>query len=129
MNVRPWIAIVAACCALAAAACEGSNVFGSNSLGSSGTTARTGTVQGSVLAGGSGLGAVPVILVGQDSTSTDATGVFRFDSLAAATYTVSVRVPLGYTLAAGQTGTQNVTVGAGGTAGATFILQRTTTVP
>lgn len=128
MNVRPWIAIVPACCALAAAACEGSNVFGS-SLGSSGATARTGTVQGTVLAGGSGLGAVPVILVGQDSTSTSATGVFTFDSLAAATYTVSVRVPLGYTLAAGQTASRPVTVGAGGTAGVTIILQQTSIVP
>lgn len=129
MNVRPWIAVCAACCALAAAACDGSNLFGSGAVGTSVTIARSATVQGSVLVGGSGLGDVPVILVGQDSTSTDATGVFRFDSLAAATYTVSVRVPLGYSLAAGQTGTKNVTVGAGGTASATFILQQTSTVP
>ncbi|HET7232933.1 MAG TPA: hypothetical protein VFJ16_23190 [Longimicrobium sp.] len=128
MSVRPWLAIAVACGALAAAACEGSNVFGTQVTSGTGATG-TGQVQGSVLAGGSGLGAVPVVLVGQDSTQTDASGVFTFDSLAAATYTVSVRVPIGYTLAAGQTSTRSVTVGTGGTAGATFILQRTTTVP
>lgn len=127
MNVRLWIGLSAACCALAAA-CDGSNVFGTG-LGTNGSSTSTATVQGSVLAGSSGLGAVPVILVGQDSTDTDANGVFVFDSLAAATYTLSVRIPLGYTLAAGQTATRTVTVGAGGTSGVTIILQRTSTVP
>jgi hypothetical protein len=128
MNVRLWVGMSAACCALAAA-CDGSNVFGTGLGTNHGTSSGTATVQGSVLAGGSGLGAVPVILVGQDSTNTDANGVFVFDSLAAATYTLAVRIPLGYTLAAGQTATRPVTVGAGGTSGVTIILQRTTTVP
>jgi hypothetical protein len=68
-----------------------------------------------------------VVLVGQDSTQTGAGGVFVFDSLPAATYQVAVRVPIGYSLAAGQTGTQSVTVTNGGVTGATFILQQNTT--
>ncbi|HEX8830916.1 MAG TPA: carboxypeptidase-like regulatory domain-containing protein [Longimicrobium sp.] len=129
MSVRPWLAIAVACGALAAAACDGSNLFGGTVDVPGNGGAGTSRVQGSVLADGSGVGAVPVILVGQDSTQTNASGVFVFDSLAAATYTVSVRVPLGFTLAAGQTSTRSVTVGTGGTAGASFILQRVTTVP
>jgi len=129
MGVRPWLGIATVCGALAVAACDGSNLFSSDvGTGTNGSGSR-GAVQGTVLAGGTGLGAVPVILVGQDSTSTSTAGVFVFDSLPAATYQLTVRVPLGYTLAAGQTATQAVSVTSGATAGATFILQQTTTTP
>jgi len=127
MSVRVWGGIVVACGALASAACEGSNLFGSTALTPNNGASGTGTVQGSVIAGGAGLGAVPVVLVGQDSTQTGTAGVFVFDSLPPATYQVAVRVPIGYSLAAGQTGTQSVTVTNGGISGVTFILQQTTT--
>lgn len=127
MRIRPRIGIAAAC-ALAAAACDGSNLF-SGAFGTGALPTGTGTVQGSVLADGTGAGGVSVILVSQDSTVTDPSGVFTFDSIPAATYTLAVRVPIGFTLAAGQTGTRSVTVTTGATSGATFVLQRTTTVP
>jgi hypothetical protein len=128
MMVRLRIGIAAACALLAAAACDGSNLF-SGDFGTGTLPTGTGTVQGSVLAEGTGAGGVSVILVSQDSTVTDLNGVFTFDSIPAATYTLSVRVPIGFTLAAGQTGTRSVSVTTGATSGATFVLQRTTTVP
>jgi len=128
MIVRLKVGIAAACAALAAAACDGSNLF-TVPIGTTDGTPGTGTVQGSVLAGGTGAGAVPVILVGRDSTQTDANGVFSFDSIPAASYQLSVRVPIGFALAAGQTATRTVAVTSGGTTGATFVLERTTIVP
>jgi hypothetical protein len=128
MNVRLRIGIAAACATLAAAACNGSNLF-SGQVGTGVTPTGTGTVQGSVLADGTGAVGVPVVLVGRDSTQTDVNGVFTFDSVPAATYTLAVRVPVGFTLAAGQTGSRSISVTTGATSGATFVLQRTTTVP
>ena len=70
-----------------------------------------------------------VILVNQDSTVTSSLGAFVFDSVATGTYQVAVRVPIGFTLVAGQTSQRSVTVTAGATSGANFALQSTTTVP
>ncbi len=121
---------IVACAAAAAAACSGANAFtGTDFGGGTGTVPQTGNIQGSVTADGAGLGGVSVILVGRDSVQTDGSGVFRFQGLAAATYPVTVRVPIGYALVAGQTGTQNVAVSSGGTATANFALQRTTGTP
>lgn len=130
MSVRPWIGIAAVSTLLAAAACDSSSLF-SNTVpfGGGGIVTGTGTVQGSVLSGGSGLGGVPVVLIGRDSTQTGSNGVFAFDSLPAATYQVAVRVPLGYAMAAGQTATRSVSVSSGAVTGVTFVLQQTTTVP
>ncbi|HEX9937142.1 MAG TPA: hypothetical protein VGB15_08460 [Longimicrobium sp.] len=127
MKVRLWIGIAAASAAAAITACDASSVFSTTAPFE--TAVGTGTVQGSVLAGGSGLGAVSVILIGQDSTLTAANGVFAFDSLRAATYQLAVRVPIGFTLAAGQAATRPVTVSSGAVTGVTVILQQTTTVP
>jgi len=127
MRVRLRIGITAAC-AMLAVACNGSSLF-DGELGTGVTPTGTGIVQGSVLAEGTGAGGVPVILVGRDSTQTDLNGIFTFDSIPAATYTLSVRVPIGFTLAAGQTATRSVSVTNGTTTGATFVLQRVTTVP
>ena len=115
------------------AACDGANAFtgtggGFGFTGGSGA-ASTGRITGNVSADGTGLGGVSVIVVGRDSTTTDGTGAFAFDSVPAGTYTVSVQVPIGYSLAAGQTTTQNANVTSGGTTGLTFLLTRTTTVP
>ena len=127
MKVRLWIGIAAAFTAATAAACETSSVFGTTAPFE--TAVGTGTVQGSVLAGGSGLGAVRIVLVGEDSTLTDANGVFAFDSLRAATCQLAVRVPAGFTLAAGRSATRSVSVSSGAVTGVTVVLQQTTTVP
>ena len=114
-----WIAGAA----LAAAACEGPTGFTASLVG---TPGASGSITGVVTAEGAGLGGVPVIALssGRDSTATDAGGAYRFTELGAGQYTVSVQVPLGYQLAAGETGTETVTVSLNGTAVADFALQR-----
>jgi len=129
MRVRFRVGIATACAALAVAACDGANAFTGSTFGSSGGgAASVGTIQGQVTADGSGRGGISVILVGQDSTVTNGAGVFTFSNVPASTYQVAVQVPIGFQLAAGQTGTRAVTVTDGGTSGVTFILQSTTTV-
>jgi hypothetical protein len=129
MSVRPWIGIAAAFTLLAAAACDASSLFSNTAQFGGGVVSGTGAVQGTVLAGGSGLGGVRVVLIGRDSMQTTSGGVFAFDSLPAATYQIAVRVPIGYALAAGQTATRSVAVSSDGVTSLTFILQQTTTVP
>jgi hypothetical protein len=82
-----------------------------------------------VTANGAGQGGVSVILVNQDSTVTNGAGIFTLSAVPSGTYQIAVRVPIGFTLAAGQTSPRSVTVADGGTSGVTFILQSTTTVP
>ena len=125
MNARLRVGVAVACAALAAAACDGGNAF----TGSFGTNGGTGSIQGQVTADGTGLGGVSVVLINQDSTATTGTGAFAFPSVAAGTYQIAARVPFGFALAAGETSPRSVTVTNGGTAGVTFILQGTTTIP
>ena len=129
MTRRLRVGIAAACAALAAAACDGANAF-TGSFGTNGpTTGGTGSIQGQVTANGTGQGGVAVILVGQDSTTTTGTGAFTFASVPSGTYQIAVRVPIGFTLAPGQTSQRSVVVTDGATSGVIFILQSTTTVP
>ena len=126
MNARLWVASIAACAALAA--CDGGSTF-SDAVGrNGGTNGGTGTISGTVTANGAGQGGISVVLVGRDSTVTGTGGAFTFASVPTGTYQVSVRVPLGYTLAAGATATRSVSLGTGGSATLTFTLQSTTTV-
>ena len=112
---------------VASGACDGGNVFGSKRVPSGGN-GTTGTISGQVQAGGSGLGGVTVLLGTADSTVTNTAGAFTFANLLPATYNLAVRVPLGYAPAAGETGQRTITVSAaGGTATASFALQRTAT--
>lgn len=111
---------------VALAACGG-NVFGSARVPVDGNGGTAGTITGQVQAEGSGLGGVTVLLGTRDSTVTSAAGTFAFTSLAASTYNVAVRVPLGYAPAAGETGQRTVLVPTGGgTLNLSFVLQRTT---
>ena len=126
MNGRIRIGVAAACAALAAA-CDAGGFTGS--FGRTGTPAGTGSVQGQVTANGAGRGGVSVILVNQDSTVTSGTGAFAFTAVPADTYQIAVRVPIGFTLAAGQASPRSVVVTNGSTSGVTFALQSTTTVP
>jgi hypothetical protein len=124
-----WLTACVFSLAVATGACDDglTNAFGQR--GTTGTTASTATVSGRVTSGAGGLGGVGVVLVGRDSTSTDGTGAYAFRTVPAGTYTVSVRVPVGFALGAGQTASQTVTVGAGGTATASWTVQQTTTTP
>jgi hypothetical protein len=128
MKARIRVVVAMACAALAAAACDGGNAF-TGSFGTTGLGTGAGSIQGQVNANGTGQGGVPVILINQDSTTTAGTGAFAFDSVPSGTYQIAVRVPIGFTLAAGQTSPRGVVVTDGTTSGVTFILQSTTTVP
>jgi len=128
MNTRLRVGVVAACAALAAAACDGANAF-TGSFGTTGLNTGTGSIQGQVTANGSGQGGVSVVLINQDSTVTTSTGTFTFASVPSGTHQIAVRVPIGFTLAAGQTSPRSVVVTNGATVGVTFILQSITTVP
>jgi hypothetical protein len=128
MTRRVRLGVVAACAALAAAACDGANAL-TGRFGTTGSPAGTGAIQGQVTANGTGQGGIPVVLVNQDSTVTSGSGAFAFSSVPSGTYQIAVRVPIGFTLAAGQTSPRAVTVSDGTTSGVTFILQSTTTVP
>lgn len=113
---------------VASAACDGGNVFGSTRVPSGGNGTTNGTITGQVQAGGSGVGGVTVLLGTQDSTVTSTTGTYTFTNLAASTYNLAVRVPLGFAPAAGETGQRTVAIPVtGGTVNVTFALQRTTT--
>lgn len=132
MTRRLRFGVAAACAVIAAAACDGASTFTGNTFGSTGgsPSSGTGSIQGQVTANGSGQGGISVILINQDSTVTTGTGAFAFDSVASGTYQIAVRVPIGFTLAAGQTSQRSVVVTSGTTSGVTFILQGSTiTIP
>jgi hypothetical protein len=97
--------------------------------GQTGTSSNNAAVTGRVTTATGGVGGVNVVLVGRDSVQTDGNGAYAFRSIPAGTYTVSVRVPVGFALAAGTSANQSVTVGVGGTGTADFTLQQTTTTP
>lgn len=96
-------------------ACGGDNLFPPYGLTGMGVIPATGTIEGTV-AGGQPLGGVSVILIGQDSTVTDGAGFYRFTDVPASTHSVTVRVPLNFTLAPGDSATRTVQLPAGGTA-------------
>lgn len=129
MSRRVRVGIAAAITALAAAACDASSFTGTTFGTAGGPVGGTGSISGTVTADGSGQGGVPVILVNQDSTTTTGTGAFTFPSVPSGTYQIAVRVPIGLTLAAGQTSPRSVIVTNGTNTGVSFILQSTTTVP
>lgn len=129
MSRRVRVGIAAAITALAAAACDASSFTGTTFGTAGGAVSGNGSVSGTVTADGSGQGGVLVILINQDSTTTTGTGAYTFPSVPSGTYQIAVRVPIGYTLAGGQTSPRSVVVTSGTTTGANFILQSITTVP
>jgi hypothetical protein len=123
MTRRVRVGIAAACAALVAAACDGANAF-TGSFGTSGSPAGgTGSIAGQVTANGTGRAGVSVILIDRDSTVTTDGGAFTFASVPTGTYQIDVRVPIGFSLAAGQTSPRSVVVTNSATTGVTFILQ------
>jgi ABC-type glycerol-3-phosphate transport system substrate-binding protein len=109
-----------------ATACGGENLFEGAAASAGGTS---GTVQGAVTATGGPLGAVPIILIGIDSTMTDGQGLYRFEQLPASTYTVAIRVPLNFEPAPGDSTIRTVRLGGGGTETVNFRLQATGVIP
>ena len=88
-------------------------------------TPQTGRIEGTVTAGGTGVQGVTLTLTGGGTTTTSATGAFALENVPVGNRTVTLTVPAGYTLAAGQTAAKNVTVGAGQTANLTWQLTQT----
>ena len=129
MTRRVRVGMAAAFAALVAAACDATAFTGTTFGIAGGPAAGTGSIQGTVTADGSGQGGVPVVLLDQDSTTTNGTGAFSFPAVPAGIYQIAVRVPIGFTLAAGQTSTRTVVVTSGTTTGVAFVLQSITTVP
>lgn len=125
-TTRKLLAVMGA--AIVAAGCDGATGFTATSFNN---PVGTGSLTGTVTADGSGLGGVGIVALSarRDSTVTDGSGAYRFDPLTTGEYTVSVQVPLGYQLAAGQTATRTVTVTNNGTANASFALQRSPGAP
>ena len=119
------MAIGAGCVVLTAAACDGGNAFGSDvGFGGDGDGTGVGSIQGQVLADGASQGGVTVTLSNNQTAVTNTSGQFTFTQVASGTYQVSVQVPLGYQLAAGQTSSRTVTVDDGEDAEVTFLLNR-----
>lgn len=108
---------------LALTACGGENAF--PGLGITNGATDTGTILGSVTSSGVGVGGVEILLLGarRDSTLTNSQGQYRFERLAAGTYDLSIRVPLNYTLAPGDSATQRVQLAARGQATVNWRLQ------
>jgi hypothetical protein len=116
-------ALLALLAAVGIAACEGSNAFTGVGIGLGDVPGTgKGSIFGQVTTSGTPQTGARVVLTGRDSTQTDINGVFRFDSIPAATYSVLLRVPSGFTLATGETNPRSVTVTAGNTSGANFHL-------
>jgi hypothetical protein len=99
---------------IAFAACDGENLF--TGLGINGVpVAVPGSIQGSVTAASLPVGAAWVIALElRDSAITNSEGRFVISGVPAATYTVSLKAPLNFELAPGDSSTQTVTVPAGG---------------
>lgn len=87
------------------------------------TDPRTAVINGTVTEDGSGVQGVGVSLSGaaSRSTTTDASGAFRFENLAAGTYQVTISVPTGFVVSDGDE-TVSVQLAAGGTSSVAFAL-------
>lgn len=133
MTRRIRIGLGAALCVVGAAACDGANGFTGPGLGAGGIggqpNSQLGAITGTVTANGQGLGGISVLVSNRDSTVTNGLGQYALTNLGPATYSVSIRVPINYTLAAGEENPRTVTVAAGSSTNASWQLRETTTVP
>lgn len=99
------------------AACSGGG-------GTTTPTPQTGTVSGSVTASGSGVSGATVALPGKGTQTTAGNGTFSFTDVAAGGHTLTLTVPAGFELDAGQTADKAVTVSAGQTATVSWLLRQ-----
>lgn len=125
--------LTAALCAVGVAACEGTNAFTAPGLEAGPVggqpNSQLGAITGTVTANGRGLGGISVLVSNRDSTVTNGTGQYTLTNLGPATYSVSIRIPINYTLAAGEENPRTVTVAAGSAANASWQLRETTPIP
>ncbi|MBV9774156.1 MAG: carboxypeptidase regulatory-like domain-containing protein [Gemmatimonadetes bacterium] len=97
-----------------AAGCAGPNGFPTDPFGVTGTASTTtGTISGQVTASGAAFTGASVAIVNGPSTSTDAGGRYSFTGLTSGSYRVSILLPVGYTLAVGDSATVTATVARG----------------
>ena len=121
MRKRNSFQLVAGLCLLIlSTACGGDNLFEGYGAAAGG---NVGTIEGTVTAAGAPLGAVPIILVGRDSTMTNGDGLYRFEDLPASTYTVAIRVPLNYEPVPGDSVTRTVRLAGGSVEAVNWRLQ------
>lgn len=107
-----------------AGACAGPNGFPTEPFAATGTGGNaTGSISGQVTANGTGFAGAAVAIANGPSTTTDATGQFRFTGLATGSYRLSVLVPAGYVLAPGDSSTVTATVARGQTSVVNWRLQ------
>lgn len=104
--------------ALALASCDGGG-------GGGGTEPQTGRVAGSVTAAGAGVQGAAIAMSGGGTATTGASGQFALENVAVGNRTLTLTVPNGFTLAAGQTAARSVAVAAGQTANVTWTLTQT----
>jgi plastocyanin len=84
-----------------------------------GNGSSTGSIGGTVTSGGTGVPGAGIALTGAATANqtTAATGAYLFDDLGAGSYTVTITLPAGFALGAGETAARPVTLGAGDDAG------------
>jgi plastocyanin len=80
--------------------------------------ATTGAIVGTVSTSGGGVAGAGIALsgTGTASTTTASNGAYSFNDLAPGSYTVTITLPSGFTLAGGETAAKQATVAAGATA-------------
>ena len=93
------------------AGCEGLNRFPDDPLGQGDTD--LGSIRGTVTAAGQGVQGAEVSVANGPSAFTDAAGQYRIFALAPGVYRVTLGVPPGFRLAAGDSATRTATVVAG----------------
>lgn len=78
----------------------------------------TGAIVGTVSSSGTGVPGAGVALTGAGTanTTTSGTGTYSFNNLAPGSYTATITLPAGFTLAGGETAAKQATVSAGATA-------------
>lgn len=83
---------------------------------------QTGTISGSVVAEGAGVQGAQVALAGGATRTTDSGGDFTFTGVSAGSHTLTLTLPTGFELGAGQTLERSVNVTAGQTASVNWTL-------
>lgn len=125
---RPIAAAAALLAALALGACsDDDNPF--RVPGGNGGDGDDSQIAGQVTASGVGVEDVRVVLLDRDSTLTDDGGFYSFDDLEAGEYTVIVRLPVGLTVAPGDSPVREVDLEAADTVFVDWFLQPTVSTP
>ncbi len=108
--------------ALGVAACEGNNLFPETPLSPTGGESA-GTIAGQVTANGAGIPGAGVVVANGPTAATDAAGQFRITGVREGSYRVSLQVPAGFVLVAGDSATQTAVVTGGRSTNLSWRLQ------